>query len=434
MKQEGQGTVLRRTLRTTLVVVFAIQILSFGTSILLVVRPLVDTAVTDFAGLLTNDVVRWKAAQTPQERSRTQEVARRHGIEIYSYEGQPEGDSVWLWYTEKLQTVVAEMTGHPAQIYSQEGDDEVLVLSTTIKGERILVQFLRSRIATQPTKALLISILVGVLFSVIGAIVISRQVTRPLNVLHQAVSDFGEDGQATRLSESGPREFAALSKHLNTMSEQLSELLNARALLLAGISHDLRTPIARMRLSLELLGDKVEPELAQGMQNDTELMDRLIGQFLDFARTTEVQELEELDLREIVDGIVSRVASAGTEIDWSPNEEAWLAVDPVALERVLQNLVGNAVLHGKGSAIVVSLEQSAEQIEIKVRDFGPGIANEDLKRIFEPFHQPDGMENKTGSGLGLAIVAQICRNRGWTISLQNADGPGIEAVLVLAKT
>jgi two-component system osmolarity sensor histidine kinase EnvZ len=200
---------------------------------------------------------------------------------------------------------------------------------------------------------------------------------------------------------------------------------------LAGVSHDLRTPMARMRLAVELLGDGVDPKLVARFERNLEVMDELVGDALKFARGT-VEPAQPLLLRGYLEEIVEEIDES-VDVDWHGGPELAFAAAPGALRRVLQNLVSNALQHGRGQVHVVA--DVADSVEVHVVDSGPGIPEEYRDEVFQPFFRLDRSRSQAtgGSGLGLAIVHQLCQAQGWKVEIRDAANGGADVVLNLGK-
>jgi two-component system osmolarity sensor histidine kinase EnvZ len=259
-----------------------------------------------------------------------------------------------------------------------------------------------------------------------------RRITRPLARLSEATSHIGHGEILAPLPETGPRELVDLTHKFNSMAGELTELVENRTTLLAGISHDLRTPLTHMRLALEMLvPDKADAALIERLRRDTEQMDQLIGYTLELARGLEAHEAEEVDLREFIDGIITNYRQADTVIDWEPQSYCPLSIDTMAMQRVLINLFDNAIRYGGNKPVMVRCHRDKEATIIQVLDRGEGIPAAEREAVFRPFHRLETSRSRKtgGSGLGLAIARQLCDARGWTIELLPRGGGGTEARL-----
>ena len=268
---------------------------------------------------------------------------------------------------------------------------------------------------------------VVLLLALAGAYLIVARINRPLRELTRAAGQMGKGKMPPPVEESGPSEIRTLSHAFNQMAADLKRLDDERALLLAGVSHDLRTPLSRIRLGLEMLGDKGDEALKAGMVQDIEDIDAAIGQFLDFARLAETEAaVADGDLNAIAGNVAERYARAGKPVGTQLAPLPPLPLRPLAMQRLLVNLVENALRHGSAEAQIVT-GQSGGCAFAEVLDRGPGIPAADAERMLQPFTRLDAARGGAGTGLGLAIVDRIARLHGGTVKLMPREGGGLRA-------
>jgi two-component system osmolarity sensor histidine kinase EnvZ len=272
----------------------------------------------------------------------------------------------------------------------------------------------------------------ALLLSLVGAWLIVYRITRPLKALQQAARKVGAGETPARLDESGPTELATVAHAFNQMSADLAQIDQDRALILAGISHDLRTPLTRLRMGIEMSADE---GLREGMTADVEEMDKTIGQFLDFARSEGGETPQDVDLAALLAELASQYRRRGFDVTVVPAPTPTTAVSarPQALRRAISNLIDNALRHA-GSQLPVELALSATPGEfgIEVRDSGPGIPAEEVERMKRPFARLEAARtNAAGAGLGLAIVDRIARSHNGRLELLPRAGGGLIARLAL---
>jgi two-component system osmolarity sensor histidine kinase EnvZ len=266
----------------------------------------------------------------------------------------------------------------------------------------------------------------------VAAFVFARYLARPLRELTAAVARVGRGEPAPPLPETGPSEIAAVNRGFNAMAANLRRTEEDRALLLAGVSHDLRTPLARLRLGVEMTAR--DDAMLDGLVADIEEMDRIIGQFLDFARSADGGARQPADLTALVGAAAERYTSAGKPVAFTPGHLPPLRLSPTAISRVVANLIDNALAYG-APPVEVSTSMKDGMACIEVVDRGAGIAPADVERLKQPFTRANESraraDGAAGAGLGLAIVERIVRAHGGSFELLARDGGGLVARVLL---
>lgn len=270
------------------------------------------------------------------------------------------------------------------------------------------------------------------LMSLMGAYLLVLSITRPLKALEQSARKVGRGELPSPLPERGSSELVELSKAFNQMSQDLAQLESDRALILAGISHDLRTPLARLRLGVEMSGST--PEDIDAMSVDIEEMDRIINQFLDFARNAQESGTpKETNLAEMLNEITSAYQRRGCAVTLDIQSALKTKTYPHSLRRAVTNLIDNALRYaGADLPIDITLKKQSNLAVIDVADRGPGIPLDQVERLKRPFTQLEAARTDVvGSGLGLAIVDRIVRMHGGRFDLLAREGGGLLARLQL---
>lgn len=265
--------------------------------------------------------------------------------------------------------------------------------------------------------------------SLAGGYLLAARINRPLNLLMHAAERLRSGEQPEKLPEDSVKELRAVSSAFNKMADSLAELDAERTLILAGVSHDIRTPLARLRLAVEMLPEKEAGYLKSGMIEDISDMDNIIHQFLDFVRGAEGEPVQMIDINTLLQALHDRQARAGRDlvIQFSPTYV--IPVKPLAMQRLLDNLVGNAYNYGGGQVRVTS-KITADYMVISVLDNGPGIPETHVKKLLKPFERLDtARSNAGGSGLGLAIADRIAKLHHGKLELLNRPEGGLEARL-----
>ena len=262
-----------------------------------------------------------------------------------------------------------------------------------------------------------------------GAWLIASRMARPLAALTAAAGRLGRGEAHRQLAEEGARELRLLSAAFNRMAGSLESMERERAMVLAGISHDLRTPLSRLRLSLEMSG--ASAHAAEAIGADVEEMDAIIGQFLDFARG-EDEKQEENDLRGVLEDLAEHYTRLGKKLAFGRNDYLSFRFARLGVRRAIGNLIDNALRYAGEPIEITSFAKDGRAV-IEVRDRGPGIPPGEAERLKRPFTRLDRARgSRGGSGLGLAIVERVARAHGGALELLPRDGGGLVARLTLS--
>jgi two-component system osmolarity sensor histidine kinase EnvZ len=261
--------------------------------------------------------------------------------------------------------------------------------------------------------------------ALLGAFLIVARINRPLRELTRAADEIGHGRTPPPVVETGPSEIRTLARAFNQMGADLKRLDYERALLLAGVSHDLRTPLSRIRLGLEMMEDHSDTSLKAGLVQDIEDIDAAINQFLDFARVTEGEAVvADGDLNVIARELRDRYARAGKDVAARLAPLPPLPLRPLAIQRLVANLIDNALRHGGGQVEIVTATEDGKAV-LEALDRGPGIPASKAEHMLQPFTRLDAARSGTGTGLGLAIVDRIARLHGGSVQLLARDGGGL---------
>ena len=263
------------------------------------------------------------------------------------------------------------------------------------------------------------------------AYLVARMSTRPLKQLAQAAKDLGNDINHPPLKLAGASEIRQASAAFNAMQARIRQYIFQRTQMLAAITHDLQTPLTRMRLRLEKVGD---PELQQRLIGDLSAMQEMVREGLDLARSMDTAEsMQALDLDSLLGSVCCDATDAGQQVQVKGHTGRALMGRPMALRRCLVNLIDNAVKYGQQA--IVSVESVSGAARIRIRDNGPGIAPSELARVFEPFYRVETSRSREsgGTGLGLTIARNIAEQHGGSIALANHPEGGLEVTMILPE-
>lgn len=259
-----------------------------------------------------------------------------------------------------------------------------------------------------------------------GSYLIVFRLAKKLRYVTDAAKAIGRGDPPSTLTMSGPEEIQSLTEGFNQMSRDLIKLEADRRLMLAGISHDLRTPLTRLRLAVELANDNPDP----AMVHDIEDMDVILKQFLDYARDGSEEQPAEHDLNALIEETAQRYATRGHAIATDLGAVPPFAFRRNSIRRVLDNLIDNAVRYGK-AGVKVATDCSTEAVSLTITDAGPGIRSGNPADYIKPFAREDAARSERGTGLGLTIVDRAVRLHGGRLSLENAVGGGLIARIEL---
>jgi len=370
------------------------------------------------------------AARPDLRRELLVDLAESEGIRVYPAEqgerlvGPPPDQPL----VQLLADEIRRQLGDDTRIAFERDGLPAFWVSFRIEEDEYWVMLPRSRIERQLALQWLGWAGLTLALALAGAFLIVLHLRRPLAALTRAAAEIGRGKVPPPLAESGPAEIKTVSRAFNQMARDLARLEDDRALILAGVSHDLRTPLARLRLGLEMA--EADPQLKSGMTADIDEMDRIIGQFLDFARIAGGEPLAPTDLAALTREAARRYRELGHPLHEEIGPALVLELRPLAVRRLISNLLDNAFRYGEAD-VRLRVVASAGGAAIEVLDRGPGIPPEEVERLRQPFTRLEtARSGRGGSGLGLAIVERIARMHGGTLELEPRPGGGLVARVV----
>ena len=318
--------------------------------------------------------------------------------------------------------------GQDTEFFIQQNSGRTLWVKLTINNEKYWISIPRKQIERQIPWLIFGWMAFSALLVLVGAYLLVRRVNQPLRKLSIAAHELGAGKTPAQLEETGPTEVKEVSHAFNKMANDIRAYDAERTLLLAGISHDLRTPLSRLRLSLELTKN-IEEDLRSGMVQDIEESDAIIQQFLNYSRASVDEPLETIDLNALVEQTVKRYQALGNDIHAETMPLPKLQVRPLAIQRILDNLINNAIKYAS-TEIIVSTCYENNQILLSVIDKGPGIPDDQIEHLKRPFTRLDNARsNASNAGLGLAIVERIANLHRAKFDLRNRENDGLEAII-----
>ena len=417
------------TLATATVLFLALTLITVGYLILV---PVAKRSADDVAALMMLSAQTW-AELPPQARPDfARELQLRHGLTLSALDRPLAAETKSLLpYVDFLQDSLTRRSGRTIDVYPSVASDGSQWIWTDIPTDahRLHIGFPLDRLGPQPPLAAFIVLAVGIALVLLTALLLVRRLIRPLARFATAAQQVGRGVTPAPLPETGPTELVQLARTFNHMSLQVRELLADRTTMLSGIAHDLRTPLARQRLTLESMRASADPQLLAEATQDLEEMNRLIEQYLQLGQVLLGDSPETIDVRDIIDRCVIDARRLNTIVTWTPGDPCVLTLQPLVLARILANLLQNAVRYGEGWEVAVEYERMPAACIIRVLDRGPGIPEAEQEAVFRPFYRLETSRSSStgGSGLGLAIARQLAQFHGWGLALESRPGGGTEA-------
>ena len=309
-------------------------------------------------------------------------------------------------------------------------DERQALLGTMILADGSYVNFSAHQTIPTPTRYHAALISTSLITAGVGglAIVLMRRLISPVRRLASVVDAIGR-GPVVSVPETGPDEIQHLARAFNDMQRRIRQLIADRTHALAAVSHDLRTPITRLRLRAGFVADE---DVQQAMDADLDEMEDMIEATLHFLRDgVDIEQPKRIDLATLVATLVDDATDAGHAAEYQGPRHFPMLLRALSIKRALSNLIGNAIAYGNGAHVI--LVASADGVRVRVEDEGPGIPESALDRVFEPFERMDQSRNcgTGGAGLGLSIAKQAVEREGGTITLVNRREGGLAAEVYL---
>jgi len=367
------------------------------------------------------------------------ELARDEGVRVLPLEPgdriDPQGSGPRL---RAIEPRLRQLLGEPTQVAGRVNGIDGVWISFGIEGDAYWLILPRERIERQFGPSIRLLGAIALSLSLVGALLLSRLVNRPLAVLARALGAVSRGEPPPALPVSGPSEIAELNRRFNRMAADLAALERDRTIALAGISHDIRSPLARLRMEIELAA--LEEAQRDAMAGDIERIDRIVGQFVHYARIAQPPRGETVDVPALLAATAASyrpIAATDTlELSVDAGDTRSWRGDPTDLARAIGNLIDNALRYGRSPDGIARIDLRAAAtpngIRIEVSDAGPGVPPDQLERLTRPFERLDAERSDAGgAGLGLAIVERIARRYGGSLALASEAGKGLRATLEL---
>ncbi|HEY0877604.1 MAG TPA: ATP-binding protein [Zeimonas sp.] len=338
-----------------------------------------------------------------------------------------------------LEPRLRPLLGRSTRVAGRVNGVDAVWISFEIDGDEYWLILPRDRVERQFGPSLALLSLIAAAFALVGALVISRLVNRPLSDLAGAIGVLSRGGAPAPLAENGPTEIAAVNRRFNRLAADLAQLDADRAVALAGISHDIRNPLARLRIEIELA--PLADAQRASMVDDIERIDRIVGQFIGYAQIAQPPRVELVDVGALLASIATayrgEIDAGVLALSIDADEALRWQGDPTDLQRAVGNVVDNALHYGRSAGdrrarVELRARRMRSGIALVLRDDGPGIADEETERLLRPFTRVDRARGEHGgSGLGLAIVERLARRYGGHARLSNDPRGGLRVEIYL---
>lgn len=420
--------------RTTLVIAsvsLVFQVFAIGAIAYFTLVPLGRHAADDLALRMVEVAHHWARLPATDKPAYARRVADAYALRIAPAALPRTETEKWLPFYYFVERALGARTGAAVTLHaSRDAGAAWLWADIPAASGVVRIGFSRERIGVHPPTALALILLVGAAATLMTSAYLARRLTAPLRRLSNAARRMGAGDCPEPLPGGGPEEFDSCVRSFNRMVDQVQELLASRTTLLAGISHDLRTPLARMRMALGMLSEAHDPALALQLMRDVDAMNDLIGRCLELARGLEEPPLA-ADPGSLLGEMVEEARQAGHAVDFSTPPSCRLRLRPLALRRIAGNLLDNALRYGGSEPPQVEFDPAT--LTIRILDRGQGIPEQEREKVFHPFYrlEPSRSNSTGGSGLGLAIVRQLAEANGWQVWLDARPGGGTAANLRL---
>ena len=297
-----------------------------------------------------------------------------------------------------------------------------------IRSENEVIEFLvpKEMISTSSVRLFVLWTTLPSIVLIIIALIFLKNQTRPLVKLAKAAEKFGKGDYINDFIPSGAQEIRKASYEFDRMAKRINRHLNQRSEMLSGISHDLRTPLTRLKLQLAMINQK---DLSEKMSKDIDEMEKMLNDYLQFAKTQSQEKTSRVELSELFKEIKDNLKNDNLEI--LQENKIFLNARPLALKRSFENIIHNGLTYGK--KVIVKIEKSLNRAVINIEDDGPGIPEDQYKNVFKPFFRLDKSRslNKSGVGLGLAIVEDVINSHGGSIQLGKSKVKGLKVKISL---
>lgn len=435
-----QNSLFWRTFLLLAVLVTASMLAWFVSIKLLERKPRAQQLANQIVSIVTITSAALTHSAEDKRRELLIDLASNEGIRIYLLE---ENDQIKKTDETPLlievRKLVQDKLGSQTQFAKSVNGEVGFWLSFQIDEDQFWLRLEADRLQTETNLQFFGWAFISLILALIAAVFISQRINAPLSNLSAAARQLARGKRPSALSESGPREIRETNTSFNQMVDDLARIETDRTVILAGISHDLRTPLTRLQLELEMAN--LEATTREAMQGDLQQMDSIIQQFLDYAKPLHESTFTSFSLSSLIDKLFTDLAkSSDVRIDLQIEPELYVTGIEIEFQRLFNNLIQNAMRYGRSpddQVLHLQIEcrrqasASHSGTLVKFRDFGTGIEDTQIPRLLRPFTRGEiARSQANGSGLGLAIVDRIVKRHGGKMHIHNHAQGGLEILLM----
>ncbi len=424
---------------------FLFQMTLVTSIIIFLIMPVIKSSAVTMASIIEVSSQYYLKIPTQEHKKFNQELKKRYNFQLY-VNSHPDIDSSirphepYLFY---LEDQLSQQFNQILYFYGDNKNPNLYWIKYYYQEKLFELAVPLHQPGGQPHAVIWATIISGLIILLSSSWFLAYHLNKPINLLINNIRQVSYGISPKPIPENGCRELVVLAHSVNNMVLKVNDLIENRTVMLGGISHDLRTPLTRMALSVELFPKEVKPQLVEHIRQDVYLMNEMISHYMELASCLTKEKPEQLDLHALIHTYIKQVQQYST-VDISlqmpiirsdTTQKRW--VYPVALKRIISNLLENAIRYGEGKPVSVSCEKIIRKQNtyavIKIMDQGSGIPEQELKKVFNPFYRVDKSRNTQsgGSGLGLAIVHHLTQAHDWVIELESPPNQGLTAKLIL---
>ncbi len=398
-----------------------------------VVKPLAERSADDFAALIVLAARTWVELPPETRPAFAAELAASHALAVAEVAAPAPEEVAHHPYLNLLRESLRERLDAGQRAVVSESPTGHFHADVPMAGRVLRFSFGKDLVTPRPLRALWITVAAALAVALVTAWLLARKVSEPVARLADAARRIGQGEHPGRLPRTHTRELDDVAHAFNETAAQLAAQRENQATLLAGLSHDLRSPLARLKMALGILGEERDSPLLARMEGDIAEMDALIGAQLALARAREPEVAVETD----IDAFLAERAAAASALApgeirlRQTGEHCRRPVARLALQRIVGNLIDNALAHGQAQSVEIVRRRCRHGLLVGVRDRGPGIPADYREAVFRPFFRLEPSRNRAtgGYGLGLAVARQLARTHGWTLAIKARRGGGTSAWL-----